>query len=143
MTGCGIIGHAILAVAVSIAAGCGKDNGRLPLSGKVSWQGRPLENGSIVFVPAAGHRGPKIGAEIVDGSYEIETERGATPGVYRVEVWPDTGEHPHSPTDARPGTTTRNPVATIPAEYNSKSRLTAAVSAEQTTFNFELPLPNK
>jgi hypothetical protein len=125
---------------VFATGGCGRDTERLPLTGTVSWQGQPLEKGSIVFVPTAGHRGPKIGARIVDGGYTIEAQRGATPGAYRVEVRSDSGEHPHSPTDARPPAraATANKMV-IPPEYNSQSRLTAAVSAEQTTFNFELP----
>jgi hypothetical protein len=123
------------------SGGCGRDSERLPLTGTVSWQGRPLEKGSIVFVPTDGHRGPKIGAKIVDGGYQIEAQRGATPGAYRVEVRSDTGEYPHSPTDARPQTRAASPnlQLIIPPTYNTQSRLTVAVSAEQTTFNFELP----
>jgi hypothetical protein len=133
-------GATLVVVAIVVATGgCGRDEGRLPLTGTVSWQGQRLEKGSIVFVPTAGHRGPKIGAPIVDGGYEIEAKRGATPGAYRVEVRSDTGEYPHSPTDARPQTRNGAPQLIIPPEYNTKSRLTVAVSAEQTTFKFELP----
>jgi hypothetical protein len=135
-------GAALLVVAIVLATGgCGRDTPRLPLTGMVSWQGRPLEKGSIVFVPAAGHRGPKIGAKIVSGEYQIDAERGAAPGTYRVEVRSDTGEYPHSPTDARPRTHAVAPKLQmiIPPEYNTQSRLTVAVCAEQTTFNFELP----
>ena len=35
------------------------------------WQGRPLDKGSVLFVPAEDHVGPKLGAEIVDGRYQI------------------------------------------------------------------------
>jgi hypothetical protein len=131
---------AMLAVVVTAlgTCGCGRDTDRLPLAGTVSWQGRPLDKGSIVFVPTAGHRGPKLGAKIVAGEFQIDAERGATPGAYRVEVRPDSGEYPHSPTDARPHAAS-SPQLLIPPEYNSQSRLTVAVSAEQTTFNFELP----
>jgi hypothetical protein len=136
------IGAALVVIAVVLATGgCGRDTERLPLAGRVSWQGRPLEKGSIVFVPTDGHRGPKIGAKIVDGGYQIESQRGGTPGAYRVEVRSDTGDYPHSPTDARPSAAAVAPKQQliIPPEYNTQSRLTAAVSAEQTTFNFELP----
>jgi hypothetical protein len=131
----------VVAAIVLATAGCGRDSGRLPLTGTVSWQGRRLEKGSILFVPTDGHRGPKIGAKIVAGGYEIEAERGATPGAYRVEVCSDTGEHPHSPTDARPQAraAASSQQLVIPPEYNTQSRLTVAVSAEQTRFDFELP----
>ena len=135
-------GVALVAVAIVLASGgCGRDTERLPLAGTVSWQGRPIQNGSIVFVPTAGHRGPKIGAKIVDGGYEIEAHRGATPGAYRVEVRSEAGEYPHSPTDAQPRARKVAPrlLLIIPPEYNAQSRVTVAVSAERTTFNFELP----
>jgi hypothetical protein len=130
----------LMAVVIS-TSGCGQENDRLPLTGKVRWQGRPIEKGSIVFVPTGGHRGPKIGAKISEGDYRVEAERGATPGTFRVEVRSVTGEYPHSPTDVRPQARAAAPSLqlTIPPEYNTHSRLTAAVSAEQTTFDFDLP----
>jgi hypothetical protein len=124
-------------------AGCGRNTDRLPLTGTVTWQGRPLAKGSILFVPVQEHRGPKIGAAIVNGDYRIEKERGATPGTYRVEVRSDSGEYPHSPTDARPQTKTPAPKLLIPPEYNSRSTLTAIVSNDQTKFDFDLPLPTQ
>jgi hypothetical protein len=135
-----LVGRAVAVVGVSIGiVGCGDADGRLPIGGNVSWEGRPLEKGSIVFVPTSGHRGPKVGAQIIAGQYQIDRERGPTEGMYRVEVRSDTGEHPHSPTDARPRAAPAKSQITISPEFNSESRLTVAISADQTQFNFELP----
>ncbi len=77
----------------------------------------------------------------MNGDYQIEIERGATPGTYRVEVRADTGEYPHTPTDPRPKAKTPAQKFVIPPEYNSRSKLTATVSADHTKFDFDLPLP--
>ena len=130
----------VLAIASGVV-GCGSKSNRLPLAGRVTWQGRPLAKGSILFVPAEDHRGPKIGAAILNGDYQIDEERGAIPGIYRVEVRSDSGEYPHSPTDPRPKTKKSAPQLVIPPEYNSRSKLTAVVAADQTRFDFDLPMP--
>jgi hypothetical protein len=138
------IGVAVVAFAlVSSVIGCGKASERLPLQGKITWQGQPLTKGSILFMPARGHRGPKIGAQVVEGDYQIDADRGATAGAYRVEVRSDSGERPHSPTDERPTRTATKSSASIPPEYNSNSRLSADVSAERTRFDFDLPLASQ
>ena len=135
------IGCAVVMTAVVAGiAGCGDAGDRLPLAGGVTWRGRPLEKGSIVLIPTAGHRGPKVGAEIVSGRYEIDEDRGPTPGTYRVEVRSDTGEHPHSPTDERPTKAPATIKDPIPQEYNRQSRLNVVISEERTTVNFELPI---
>jgi hypothetical protein len=132
--------RALFLILVSLGlVGCGDKTNRWPLAGTVNWQGRPLEKGSILFVPAQGHRGPKVGAPIVNGEYQIAKERGASPGTYRVEVRADTGEYPHAPTD-RPRPRLAAPQIVIPAEYNRESSLTAVVSRDQTRFDFNLPL---
>jgi hypothetical protein len=145
MSGCccniGLRRRACLVVAVLLSlAGCGDTSNRLPLAGTVTWQGRPLVKGSILFVPTADHKGPKVGAPIVNGDYEINKDRGATPGTYRVEVRADAGEYPHAPTDL-PRPKAPPPQLVIPAEYNRQSKLTAVVSRDQTRFDFNLPLP--
>ena len=132
--------RALIAIGLLAAiAGCKDTAGRLPLTGKVTWHGRPLEKGSILFIPTAGHRGPKVGAEVLTGRYEIPAESGATPGAYRVEVRSDTGEYPHSPTDRQTRPPAARPAVAIPPEFNKKSRLSVLVAAERTEFNFELP----
>jgi hypothetical protein len=72
-------------------ASCGTDDGlgkRYPVSGKVTFNDRPLENGAISFIPDD----PKgIGAtgEIKDGSYALSTggnQDGARAGRYKVTI---------------------------------------------------------
>lgn len=136
-------GRIVVTLAICLlitAGGCRAKSDRLSVSGRVTWQAKPLEKGSILFVPGAGHRGPKVGAVIENGSYQIDKERGPTAGPYRVEVRADTGEHPHSPTDKPPNRKRGSTLQMIPLEYNEKSQLTADVSQERTRFDFDLPV---
>ncbi|MBN1909179.1 MAG: hypothetical protein JW818_05520 [Pirellulales bacterium] len=70
--------------------GCGK--ARVPrhnLSGKVTFKGKPVPVGLIVFEPDAskGNRGPQGYAQIFDGCYETEKfGKGAMTGALRVEI---------------------------------------------------------
>ena len=127
-------------VLVALSLGCGKASERIPVAGQVMWQKRPLSRGSIVFVPTDGHRGPKVGGEVVAGRYLVERERGPSPGAYRVEVRSDTGERPHSPTDnarERP----KSAVQLIPKEYNDNTKLKVTIKADDNgDLSFDLPL---
>src|SRR5688572_29821884 len=74
----------LLALAV-LATGCGPGPG-VAVSGAVTYQGKPVEDGMIQFIPSAETQGPTAGAEIKDGKYSIPAQSGPVPGSYRVEV---------------------------------------------------------
>ena len=73
---------AILLAAI-ILAGCGqREPTRYELQGSVSWQGKPVPRGYVVFSPDAkkGSSGPGTQAEIVDGRYKTPPGRGVVGG---------------------------------------------------------------
>ena len=70
---------AVLAAALS---GC---SSQATVKGTVRFDGQPVENGGITFIPA-GAGGQKAGAEIRNGTYEIPRDRAPAPGKYKVEV---------------------------------------------------------
>jgi hypothetical protein len=74
-----------------VAVGCGPSNGRNVISGRVTYDGRPLAYGTITFDPdtAKGGRGPQGTAEIRDGQYTTAPDLGpvAGPHVVRVTGW--------------------------------------------------------
>ncbi len=124
-----------------LTLGCGEESDRMPVAGQVTWQQQPLDRGSIVFVPAEGHRGPKVGGEIVSGRYAVARERGLSPGIYRVEVRTDTGERPHSPTDKPAARSSKSMNQSIPKEYNDNTKLKVTIEAGAThDLNFDLPM---
>ena len=69
-------------------AGCGgpKYSGdkRYPLTGEVTFEGQPVDLGSITFLPDG--PGNACGGVIKDGKYDVPEEMGATAGTYRVEI---------------------------------------------------------
>ena len=77
--------------AVAAALGCGDDSGlarRYPVSGTVTYNGKPLERGNISFAPD-GPGGRAAGGTIVDGRYSLTThdlDDGALPGKYKVSI---------------------------------------------------------
>ena len=58
----------LFAAALLPLAGCGSSNS---VSGHVTYETKPVANGSISFLPADGH-GSAAGGPIVDGVYQIE-----------------------------------------------------------------------
>ena len=74
-----------------VAAGCGS-RGSLPLApvhGTVSCRGKPLDRGTVVFLPEPGTPGPPaVGYIQPDGSYQLSTlgRNGASIGWHRVLV---------------------------------------------------------
>ena len=69
---------------LSTAAGCGGTN-QQPLTGIVTWQGKPIERGAINLFPKS-NDGITVGSEINEGKFSISKKSGPTPGKYRVEI---------------------------------------------------------
>ena len=65
-----------------LALGCSDPNTakRGEVSGSVKLDGKPIERGSIVFLPTNGTQGPAAGAEILDGRYFVERKVGPPAG---------------------------------------------------------------
>jgi hypothetical protein len=64
----GPIKLALLAVGISCVVGCQQNNS---LSGTVTYNGEPVQRGSVIFSSADGSS-PGFGAKIVEGKYETE-----------------------------------------------------------------------
>jgi hypothetical protein len=58
----------IAAIALLLAGGCGEK--ATTISGKVTYNGQPVEQGAITFTPTDG-KGPILAARILDGAYDI------------------------------------------------------------------------
>jgi hypothetical protein len=77
-----------------LAAGCGGSADQTAeVQGRVFYQGKPLDGGTVVFAPdpSRGGSGPLATAEIQpDGRYQLKTgdKPGAVPGWHRVTVAP-------------------------------------------------------
>jgi len=128
-----IIGSFVFALAGLGVAGCTPDSGRYIVSGKVTFQGQPVEEGTVTFEdPAAGqvNSSPLTSG----GAYAMELPAGD----FRVSVSPplvETKAGPDTPGDMVP-----KKVANIPAKYHRQetSGHSAKVESGKTEFNFDL-----
>lgn len=109
----------ILAVAVvAIAAsGCGTSDpfARQPLEGFITWQGKPIQFGSIVLEPAEGQPAGAM-ASIRDGVFTIPREAGPCAGRYDVwlHAYDHAGERPADGREMAP------PKEMLPAKFLAK-----------------------
>jgi hypothetical protein len=77
-----------LLIAFLLLLGCGRGSQiqRAIVSGKVLYQGQPIADGSILFVPTMGTRGPQAGAQIADGAFRVTAGGGVPVGTHRVKI---------------------------------------------------------
>lgn len=119
--------------------GCGADTGgRIGVSGKVTFQGKPLASGTIEFSPTDG-KGSPSGSTIADGEYSVPAAQGLMPGNYTVKISAVDGAAQDT-TQAPGESTTVVNKELIPAEFNVNSKLKAEVTATgSSTFDFTIP----
>jgi len=116
------VGALILVVGLTSLVGCGNATGNQPVTGEVTFQGKPLDSGSIQFFTTAGPAGPAGGAMITAGKYELPGVHGLPPGTYT--VWINSPEPDPTDKSAFPATKER-----IPKSYNTQSKVTVEVRA--------------
>lgn len=114
----------LLSFTLIFAMGCGSSVGKtVPVSGIVSYNGQPLEGGTIVFRPDRnkGNTGPEARGIIeADGSYQLFTvvgqqeQEGAAPGWYQVGV---VSTKEADPKAKRIGAMPPPPASRIPIEF--------------------------
>ena len=110
------------------------------VSGKVTFQGRPVENGKIRLIPAEGTIGPVSGARIENGQYLITNKGGVPIGKHRVEIEAFMQRGSGESKEQVPGTGGGEWMQYIPPKYNARSELTFVVESGsgQVTYDFEL-----
>ena len=129
---------------VVFALGCGGQSDRAGVSGSVTVDGQPVEEGSITFVPDAQTGGPTAGDTIEQGNYAVSAESGLAPGKYRVQIKATrkTGRRvkdgfPHPPDDL-----VDEVEQFLPPRYNTQTELVAELKAGRNEgVDFELRLP--
>jgi len=124
-------------------SGCSPDNslGRQAVTGNISIDGAPLDQGSILFSPDQ-PGGVSSGAEIVDGQYAIPAHQGLTPGEYTVRIYAtDATAEAVEPTLPGPGIKTQP--ERIPSQYNIRSKLKLTVAESDKAATFDLDIESK
>ena len=114
-------------------AGCGSKDATV--SGRVKFDGQPIQTGSIAFVPVDG-KTPSAEGVIRDGKYSLPM----LPGEKRVQIlatkvvgkWQVYQGDPNSPMADKTE-------QYIPVQYNQGGKLTASVKPGSNKFDFDLP----
>lgn len=113
---------------------------RAAVKGTVTYDGKPLASGSILFVPdvdAAGKplRGKAAQAIITDGTYSLTADEGPTVGNNKVQISATrkTGKFQESD-----GQKIEIEQQYLPAKYNSSTTLSHEIKAGDNTADFTL-----
>ena len=126
---------------LAFAVGCGKSSSleKAIVSGKVNYQGKPVNEGTIRFVPVKDTQGPAAGASIVDGSFTVTASGGVPVGTHRVEIIgvqaAPAAPGPESPIAEMFGGRKRE---YIPEQYNRKSTLEVTIDGGEVVKDFDL-----
>lgn len=123
--------------ALLVVVGCGSSH--LKVEGTVTFDGQPVQEGSISFEPKDG-QGRDFGAKIEGGHYSINSPPGVAAGemVVRIRAFRKTGKKiPAGP--PHPPDTMIDEIVQAPPRYNTKSNLAANLAAGQVNrFDFKL-----
>lgn len=134
-------------IAALIACGCGGSDGpeRASVSGQVTLDGTPVEQGMIAFIPDGQTVGPTAGAAIANGRYQIPSSSGPVLGSHRVEILAHRAGKDVSVAGIGDATAGPSAAATvqetemyIPEQYNKRSTLTVTIKSGRNTQDFPL-----
>lgn len=119
---------AALPILVLVVGGCGSGDGKVPVTGMVTFDGNPMPDGYVIFTPEGG--GTPVAGPILDGKFAFS----ALPGNHRVEIEASRFVGPKNPIMGL-----RPREQYVPARYNSASTLRQEVKAQDTNvFDFSL-----
>jgi hypothetical protein len=122
----------LLSIAVVFFCSCGPSDAELyKVSGTVSFDGQPVEKGTVVFEPVDSVPGNSAGGEIHNGVFTLQSRQGKKKVSIRAT----------RPIPGKWNAVMKVPAIQqyIPAEYNSKTTLTAeVVPGGENHFEFNL-----
>lgn len=121
----------VVVAVVLLAAGCGKDDGRLSVSGTVKMGGQPIKDGAIVQLIPQEDQGTEGQAMTAGGGFTMPKENGLKPGKYLVKMILADGKPGAAGGDA-PGPTGTDLMSKdlIPPKWGSQSKETVTVTKE-------------
>lgn len=129
----------IRATAVLIMiGGCSASSGpeKVIVQGSVTFAGKPVANGEVLFYPIDGTPGSVAGGPIKEGQYTAKGRGGVPVGKHRVEI---RGYRPPSRPGGADTAIEGGPAEQyLPDIYNAYSELTCEVDASNATQDFDL-----
>jgi hypothetical protein len=127
----------LIAAVLMLSLGCGSQEHLL--EGSVTYDGQPVDKGSITLEPADGV-GPAAGGTIESGRFKVDSTSGLAPGekIVRISAVRATGKKIEAGPPEPPGTKVDEVQQFIPAKYNDQSTLTVQFDGGHKTHDFEL-----
>ncbi len=123
-----------ICLSLSLLVGCGGD-GLTPITGTVTLDGQPVEDGRIAFTPKGGSEGTMAGGSIKNGKYEARVSLGKMGVAIRAQkMVPIKNPDAHQ----KESGITERPESIIPAKYNDRSELTADIVEGKSEYDFSL-----
>lgn len=118
-----------------LLVGCGGPKGnQIPVAGSVQFEGQPIAQGTITFMPVSGV-GQTTGAQIVNGGYSTDV----SPGEMAVQITGVRLVSSSKPTAEQVARgLTEETEQFIPPRYNRQSELRVTVAAEAAKHDFDL-----
>ena len=129
-----------LLAGLAVMVGCSESGPqRAEVSGSVSIDGKPVESGSISFIPDKGNKGPSAGGPIENGKYRIPRDKGPVVGINQVQLSATrkTGKKIQDPT-AKPGVLTDELVEAFPPEYNKSPGVHREIKSGPNVVDFDV-----
>lgn len=125
----------IACLAISIA-GCDSKGDKFEIQGRVTFQGEPITEGKLLFLPVDQSR-PQAVATISDGEYVTAEPGGVSVGRYKVQVF---GYRKTGKVQDLGGLLGEQEEQEqyIPVEFNRETKLTVEISSEEREYHFDL-----
>lgn len=124
----------MIGLALTVCLGC--SDGRVAVTGQVTFDGVPLESGGIVFVPYEKFE-PEYSGKIIDGTYNVRVPaEKMNVRIYAMREEKLTSRTSTMDMPSRGGGV--QSVMYIPDQYNTKTTLTAEITTKNKTFDFNL-----
>ena len=130
-------------LATLMAFGCGSKDSTVRVWGTVTYRGKPVEDGEILFSPLPDTMAPSTGGMIHQGHYDVPpTVCPVLGGNYRVEIraMVKTGRKVTNVLNPK-GPPVNAYANLIPSEFNAKSKLTVTISPESSEKALDFHLP--
>ena len=117
----------MLLIITLFMVGCGSN--RFPVAGEVTFDGKPVEQGTISLEPVD-RQGPTTGGKITDGKYRLEGDAAPLPGkkTVRISAARKTGRKIPAGSFAKKGEMVEEIERYIPDVYNKKTTLTCEIA---------------
>jgi hypothetical protein len=142
---CGRMFFVLACGVLPLSLGCGgsyEGPKRIPVAGTVTFDGQPLSEGHITFVPEGGDQRQATGV-IANGQFNIPEEMGPNVGSYKVRIIATESAGADDAAAAEVGADMTDELATggqqlIPPIYNDQTTLTAKIREGMEPLTFDL-----